>query len=154
MVARGSLDGANHALQDQERKPRGIPINRDLYEALVALAPVPAECQGLVFARQDGTAWGQIRTAFTTALTRAGIEAFRFHDLRHTFASHFLMRGGSLYDLKEILGHSDIKMTMRYAHLSPQHLRAGMERMEGLTRRPMIHTEPVSDVVVTERVVR
>jgi hypothetical protein len=47
-----------------------------------------------------------------------------------------MMRGGSLYDLKEILGHADIKMTMRYAHLSPQHLRAGMERMEGLASLP------------------
>jgi integrase len=120
-------------------KPRGIPINRDLYEVLVALEPDAARRQGLVFRRGDGAAWGQIRTAFATALTRAGIAAFRFHDLRHTFASHFMMRGGSLYDLKEILGHSDIKMTMRYAHLSPQHLRAGMERMEGLTRRPMAH---------------
>jgi integrase len=123
----------------KSQKPRGIPINRDFYEALVALEPEPAERQGLVFTRRDGTAWGQIRTAFTTALTRAGIRAFRFHDLRHTFASHFMMRGGSLYDLKEILGHSDIKMTMRYAHLSPQHLRTGMERMEGLTRRPLAH---------------
>jgi len=53
--------------------------------------------------------------------------------LRHTFASHFMMRGGNLYELKEILGHKDVKMTMRYAHLSPNHLRASMERMEGIT---------------------
>ena len=58
-----------------------------------------------------------------------------------------MTRGGSLYDLKEILGHSDIKMTMRYAHLSPQHLRAGMERMEGLTRRPMAHSLAQSGII-------
>jgi hypothetical protein len=44
-----------------------------------------------------------------------------------------MMRGGSLYDLKEILGHADIKMTTWYAHLSPQHLLAGVEQLEGLT---------------------
>jgi len=42
-----------------------------------------------------------------------------FHDLRHTFASHWMMKGGDIYKLKNILGHSDIKMTQRYAHLSP-----------------------------------
>lgn len=69
-----------------------------------------------------------------TALERAGIKNFRFHDLRHTFASHFVQRGGSLQDLKEILGHSDLKMVLRYAHPSTRHLRSSMERMEGLTR--------------------
>jgi len=46
------------------------------------------------------------------------------------------MRGGSLRALEEILGHSDYKMTQRYAHLSPAHLQAGVERLEGLTSRP------------------
>jgi hypothetical protein len=50
-----------------------------------------------------------------------------------------MMRGGNLYELNDILGHSDLKMTMRYAHLSRQHLRVGMERMEGLARPPMAH---------------
>jgi len=114
-------------------RPRGIPINADLDRVLRALEPDPAKRIGPVFKRADGRAWGAIRTAFTTALERAGISSFRFHDLRHTFSSHYMMRGGSLYDLKEILGHADIKTTARYAHLSPQHLRAGVERMEGLT---------------------
>ncbi len=117
-------------------KPRGVPLNADAIAALAEVETDEARRQGPVFKRRDGTTWGQIRTAFTTALTRAGIAGFRFHDLRHTFASHFMMRGGNLYDLKEILGHSDITMTMRYAHLSPQHLRAGMERLEGLARVP------------------
>ncbi len=44
------------------------------------------------------------------------------------------MRGGNLYDLKEILGHSDIKMTMRYAHLSPHHLHGSIVKVEGLAK--------------------
>jgi len=113
-------------------KPRGIPINRAVYDALVALQPEPAQRQGLVFARRDGAAWGQIRTAFATALERAGIKAFRFHDLRHTAASHLVMRGASLKEVQEILGHSDFKMTLRYAHLSPAHLRSAVDRLDGL----------------------
>ena len=118
-------------------KPRGIPINADLERALVALQPDPAKRRGRLFVKKDGRAWGQVRTAFEMALDRAGIKHFTFHDQRHTFASHFVMRGGSLQDLKEILGHSDLRLTLRYAHLSTQHLRASMERMEGLTSAPV-----------------
>ena len=51
-----------------------------------------------------------------------------FHDLRHTFASWFVMRGGTVQELQQTLGHATITMTMRYAHLSPGHLQAAMER--------------------------
>lgn len=44
------------------------------------------------------------------------------HILRHSFASHFMMNGGDILTLQKTLGHSDLKMTMRYAHLSPKHL--------------------------------
>jgi len=54
------------------------------------------------------------------------VEDFHFHDTRHHFASWFMMRGGGLLALKEILGHTDTKMTQRYAHLEPDHLRAEM----------------------------
>lgn len=114
-------------------KPRGVPINRAVYDVLIALEPDPARRQGLLFRKRDDRAWGQIRRAFETALTKAGIKGFRFHDLRHTAASHLVMRGASLKDVQEILGHSDLKMTQRYAHLSPAHLRAAVERLEGLT---------------------
>ena len=56
------------------------------------------------------------------ALEKAGIRPITFHTLRHTFASHFMMNGGSIYDLQKILGHSKVEMTMRYAHLCPDYL--------------------------------
>jgi integrase len=60
---------------------------------------------------------------FTFAQTKAGFDSkIRFHDLRHTFASHFMMNGGNIYDLQKILGHYSLDMTQRYAHLSPAHL--------------------------------
>jgi len=71
-----------------------------------------------------------IKRSFATACRKAGIEDFRFHDLRHTFASHFLMRTKDLKTLQEILGHSDITTTMRYAHLLDEHKKEAMKRFE------------------------
>ena len=68
----------------------------------------------------SGTAAGGRK--FEDLLERAGIEDFRFHDLRHTFASWYMMNGGDLYELAKILGHSNIKMTERYAKLARQHI--------------------------------
>jgi len=64
----------------------------------------------------------RVEKSFDTILATAGIEEFRFHDLRHTFASLYMMNGGDLYELAKILGHSNIKMTERYAKLAKQHI--------------------------------
>ena len=57
----------------------------------------------------------------------AGVPIIRFHDLRHTFASNFLMGGGNIYDLQKILGHSTVQVTERYTHLIPEHLQGKTE---------------------------
>ena len=75
----------------------------------------------------------RVDRAFKSALSRAGIEDFRFKDLRHTFASHVLMRGGTLKDVQELLGHKNISMTMRYAHLSQEHKNKAVNLLNGLT---------------------
>jgi hypothetical protein len=58
---------------------------------------------------------------------------FRFHDLRHTAASHLAMRGRPLKEIQEILVHKSFSMTLRYPHLSPRHLRTAVESLAGLT---------------------
>lgn len=66
---------------------------------------------------------GHIYWYFQRAQKKAQIQThYRFHDLRHTFASHFVMNGGSLYDLQKLLGHARFEETQRYAHLTPEHL--------------------------------
>ena len=73
--------------------------------------------------KRGAEGWRQrVEGSFETVLELAGIRDFRFHDLRHTFASWYMMNGGDLYELAKILGHSNIKMTERYAKLGRQHI--------------------------------
>ncbi len=70
-----------------------------------------------------------LRTPFETALKRAGIEDFHWHDLRHTAASYLAMNGASLAEIAEVLGHKTLSMVKRYAHLSEAHTASIVERM-------------------------
>ena len=73
-----------------------------------------------------------MKRSFQTALRRAGIEDFRFHDLRYTSCSHLTMRGAPIQAVQDHAGHSSIKMTMRYSHLSPQFQRESIQLLNGL----------------------
>ncbi|MBW2147884.1 MAG: site-specific integrase [Deltaproteobacteria bacterium] len=86
-----------------------------------------------VFCDDLGRPFKEVKRSFGSACKRAGIMGFRFHDLRHTFASHYIMRGGSIKALQKILGHKDIQMTMRYSHLSKEFAREEIQIMNGLT---------------------
>jgi site-specific recombinase XerC len=68
------------------------------------------------------------------AVTTAKIDDFHVHDLRHTFASHFIMATGDLVALQKILGHKTLAMTMRYAHLAQAHVRKAIEAVSFSTK--------------------
>ena len=74
-----------------------------------------------VFCDEEGEAFVRMQRTFEAAVKTSGIEDFRFHDLRHTFASNMIMAGEDLNTVRELLGHKDLTMTLRYAHLSPNH---------------------------------
>jgi integrase len=106
----------------KNNKKRFIPLNDFMIELLQNLKLNP-ELRGAVFLNRYGKPLRKLTNQFKLALGNAGIENFCFHDLRHTFASHFVMCGGDVISLKEILGHSSIKMVERYAHLASSHKR-------------------------------
>jgi len=105
-------------------KRREVPLNDDSYSALLSLGPQET---GRVLKTRS------LRTAFENAVETAKLDDVTFHTLRHTFASWAMMRGVSLRELQELLGHSSLAMTMRYAHLAPEHLRTAVSRLAGLT---------------------
>ena len=106
---------------------REVPINSVLYQALLFLREKTGDCY--VFGNREGRPYGDITKSFKSALKRAGIKNFRFHDLRHTFASYLVMSGADLKTMQELLGHRSITMTLRYAHFSPGHKRRAVERL-------------------------
>ncbi len=120
-------------------KARHVPLNTEARQVLVAWRPAEAPAEALVFPGPLDAA-GQVqplqetKTAWTGLLKAAGITAFRFHDLRHTFASKLVMRGVDLNTVRELLGHADLTMTLRYAHLAPEHLDAAVEKLVGVGR--------------------
>lgn len=76
-----------------------------------------------------GKPFHDVRTAFENACTKAGITGFRFHDLRHTAASHLIMAGVPFKTVGEILGHKTEAMIERYSHLTPEHKRKAVEML-------------------------
>jgi len=109
---------------------REIPINTTL-EYLFKEMPRSVESE-YVFTGKTGKPLTDIKKGFHTALRKAGIHDFRFHDLRHTFASQLVMAGIDITSVKELLGHKSLTMTMRYSHLSPGHKRKAVHVLDRL----------------------
>jgi integrase len=113
-------------------KARQIPINNRLADLLRELRQKNHLKSPYVFCFPNGDRVRHIKNGFLGACRRAGLEDFHFHDLRHTFASHLVMNGVGLKAVQELLGHADIKTTMRYAHLSQEHLREAVSVLNKL----------------------
>lgn len=102
-----------------------------------------------VFCNVDGSQRKDIRFSFFTAIKKSGINEFRFHDLRHTFASHLVMSGVDLNTVRELLGHKTIKMTLRYSHLSPQHKKRAVD----ILGEKIVPTQSPSIIVANDELV-
>jgi integrase len=108
-----------------------IPMNEALIAALGAWKAQTGG-DGLVFpSPKDGEVFDNVRRAWDGVIKAADIKDFRWHDMRHDFASQLVMKGVDLNTVRELMGHADMKMTLRYAHLAPE---TKMKAVEMLAR--------------------
>jgi integrase len=145
-------NGFIYLKETKTSNPRQIPINDTLDEMFKRIKseqnpsknvvglngkPIKGFKSDYVF-RRNGKPYKYITNTYNAGVRRAGIEDFTFHDLRHTFASQLLMKGGTLKDVQELLGHKTMTMTLRYAHLSQEHKRKAVNLLNGLTSRKKV----------------
>lgn len=109
----------------KSKKGRNIPLNDTVFEVLKCWQ-FQNKTREYVFASKSGAPIKDIKKPWLKVLQDAKISDFRFHDLRHHFASKLVMVGVDLNTVRELLGHSDLKMTLRYAHLAPEHKAAAV----------------------------
>jgi integrase len=114
-------------------KSRSVLLNakaREVLESLRSQRKEGATDTDFVFPSRYGAREGHLedlRRAFDKVCEAAGIDGMRVHDLRHSFATIAVMSGASLYDVQKLLGHSDVSMTQRYAHLAEESLQRATE---------------------------
>jgi len=138
-------------------KRRSVPLNEMARQAILNRLRFRAKhcpASPWVFAKQDGTRITLVRRSFKTACRRAGIEDFNIHDLRHTCAAWLVGIGVPLAEVRDLLGHASVVVTERYAHLSPDNVRAAVAQLD----KPMSRfghadatqgKQVASDVVIT-----
>lgn len=118
------LSGARLTIRGEQAKSgrtRHVPLNDEALDALTRWKAQRPD--GFIFpVESPKKAWGAL-------LDAAGVTDFRFHDLRHHFASSLVMAGIDLNTVRELLGHADIKMTLRYAHLAPAHKASAVQAL-------------------------
>lgn len=110
-------------LDTKNGESRAVPLHDEVMSVLLDLkdSSIPRIDTKLIFARSDGKAPKEIKKPFRKAVDKAKLTDFRFHDLRHTTASYLVMSGSSLIEVATILGHKNLKMVQKYAHLAPDH---------------------------------
>ena len=116
-------------------KGRDIPLGDEAIAALKAERHLRGP---LVFCDAAGRMWkkNEVKHPLWRACRKAGLRQIGWHVLRHTFASHLVMRGAAMKVVQELLGHATIEMTMRYAHLSPDVKRDAVQLLDAAPAQP------------------
>ena len=125
-------DYKNGLVTPKSNRKRHIPLTNELYEMLSQ----KKLSIGFVFPGENGQRFydERLNEEIRKACTKAGIRQVSCHTLRHTFASHLVMKGAPLKAIQELLGHADIHTTMRYAHLTPSSLKTTIDLLEPSSR--------------------
>jgi integrase len=120
--------GYIHVRESKSGDRRTIPMNETVWSMLHTLRVRPDI--PWVFHTEEGRPYRDTHKTFTWVCKRAKIDNFRFHDLRHSFASKLVMNGVPLATVSHLLGHKSIMMTMRYSHLSPEHRMSAVRSLD------------------------
>lgn len=121
-------------------KARQIPMTDEVRAVVTRLAFGRGE-DDILFRNRWDQPYRQPRAEFIKALAKASIKEFRFHDLRHTYASDLVMASVDIFTISKLLGHSNVKTTMIYAHLAPDHAKAEMLKYQNY-----LNAEPGTNV--------
>ena len=116
-------------LKTKTDRDRAVPLVGEAFALLEELARRRRPTDAWVFPTWNGKHPTPLTSPWETARAQAGISNFRFHDLRHTFASYMALSGATLREIADALGHANIQQTMVYAHLTESHTRNIVERM-------------------------
>jgi len=117
--------GVIYLLHTKNGERREVLMSDIVKKALIAVPKHPDS--PYIFCHHDGKPYMNVRKSFDAVLKKCGIIDFKFHDLRHTFASHLVMSGIDIKTVQELMGHKSIEMTLRYSHLSPDHKRKAVD---------------------------
>jgi integrase len=123
-----------HVTKNGDR--RCVPLVDRTLELFKQRRTGPQQDGQLVFPGRGGKPL-EIGRSWNSAVKRAGVDDFRFHDLRHTAASYLAMQGSSSLELAELLGHKTLQMVKRYTHLSTAHARASLIKLDAIVFREM-----------------
>jgi integrase len=121
----------------KNREKRHIYMNSVVADAFIGVRG--NDTSEYVFPGKEGNTHiseSYVSHMFSRLVEQAGIKDFRYHDMRHTFGSWLAMEGFSLKTIQDLLGHKSIEMTLRYAHLSPEHKKMAVERLERRSKSP------------------
>jgi integrase len=113
----------------KSKKSRHVPMNDEVVAMFQAWQKLTDRKDGLIFPGSEGDEMDNVKRSWSAVLKIAKIEKFRWHDMRHHFASRLVMAGVDLNTVRELLGHADLKMTLRYAHLAPEHKAAAVAKL-------------------------
>jgi integrase len=116
-------------LKTKTHTNRAVPLTGEAWQRLQQRGETRDLGVPWVFPNRSGTAPVLIERDWRAALLASGVQDFRFHDLRHTFASYMAMSGATLREIADVLGHKNIQQTMKYAHLLPSHTAGVVARM-------------------------
>lgn len=148
--------GVIYLLQTKNGERREVLMSDIVKKTLTAVPRHPDS--SYVFCHDNGKPYLNVRKSFDALLRKCDIINFRFHDLRHTFASQLVMSGIDLKTVQELMGHKCIEMTLRYSHLSPDHKKRAVGILErnlvpNWSQRPVItEADKVTDIAKSLKV--